>query len=509
LLPINNTPWINEEMAEQYKEYAIYDAWYSGDPARIANLYSGMLYPLHTTAGKFFEDEYYDYVNSRSFFWGKKIVEERRSMIHIPIASDIARLSADLLFSEPPKAIIHEANEENATKEMIATQMRLDEIMQLSEVQSLLLESAETASALGGVFLKVNWDSDIANYPILSIAQPDTAVPSFQWGILKSCSFWKVVREEGAGYNEVYYRLFEHHEVGKIIYALYKGTDDNIGMRISLQAIPETAMLQDEIATGIDDLLVRYIPNIKPNRKHRGSPFGQSDLSGIEALMDALDEVYSSLQRDIRLGQARIMIPESFVQKLPNGEMVFDIDKEVFTMFDIDPLTSKEVGITMSQFEIRTEQHINTCLEYIHRIISSAGYSPQSFGLSIEGNQSGTALNIRERQSFITTAKKQRYWKSAIEDLLYLMLQVDKIHFNSKITPTKPHIEFGDSVASDVSQMASSIDLLSRAKAISIESSVRWTNPDWSNEQVMQEVERIKEENGLSMSSPFQNGDLV
>ena len=84
------------------------------------------------------------------------------------------------------------------------------------------------------------------------------------------------------------------------------------------------------------------------------------------------------------------------MQKLPSGEMAFDIDREVFTLFDLDPLTQKEVGITVSQFEIRTEQHKQTALELLNRIISSAGYSPQTFGLSISGSaESGTALNIR------------------------------------------------------------------------------------------------------------------
>jgi A118 family predicted phage portal protein len=279
-------------------------------------------------------------------------------------------------------------------------------------------------------------------------------------------------------------------------------------MRIGLGSLPETSGLQDEILTGLDDLIVKYIPNVKPNRKHRGSPYGQSDLSGLEGLMDALDETYSSWMRDIRLGKGRIMVPESFLQKLPNGQFVFDIDKEVFTPMEVDPLSAGNVGITNVQFAIRTQEHMDTCLELLHRIISSAGYSPQSFGLSIKGSvESGTALNIRERRSFITQSKKRAYWKTPIEDLMYLMLQIDRLNFNSRIIPERPTVEFGDSLIPDLGQMASAVETLARAQAISIESKVRLSRPELTDEQVMIEVEKIKQEIGVTEVNNNNGGD--
>jgi hypothetical protein len=216
--------------------------------------------------------------------------------------------------------------------------------------------------------------------------------------------------------------------------------------------------------------------------------------------MDSLDETYSSWMRDVRIGKGRIFVPESFVQKLPNGEFAYDMDKEVFQTFDIDPLSAKEVGIKNVQFEIRTQQHMDTCLELLNRIISSAGYSPQSFGLSIKGSvESGTALNIRERRSFITQSKKRAYWKSPIEDMMYLMLLVDQINLGTRIQAEKPTVEFGDSMIPDLGQMASAVETLARAQAVSIESKVRLSRPELSDEQVSVEVQKIKEELGIGI----------
>ena len=41
-------------------------------------------------------------------------------------------------------------------------------------------------------------------------------------------------------------------------------------------------------------------------------------------------------------------------------------------------MSSENAGITLSQFEIRTEQHLNAIRDLIERIVSSAGYAPQS-----------------------------------------------------------------------------------------------------------------------------------
>jgi hypothetical protein len=142
----------------------------------------------------------------------------------------------------------------------------------------------------------------------------------------------------------------------------------------------------------------------------------------------------------------------------------------------------------------------------LNRIISSAGYSPQSFGLSIKGSvESGTALNIRERRSFVTQSKKRAYWKTSIEDLMYMMLQIDQLNFGSRIQPEKPSVEFGDSLIPDLGQMAGAVETLARAQAISIESKVRLSRPELTDEQVLLEVDKIKQEIGVTT---LNNNDL-
>jgi len=94
-----------------------------------------------------------------------------------------------------------------------------------------------------------------------------------------------------------------------------------------------------------DTLAIRYVPNMRPSRVWRSDPIGtylgRSDYSGSESMMDALDEVYTSWQRDIRLAKARLTVPDTWLQPVAmSGEgkpvLRFDEDKELFVALPMD-----------------------------------------------------------------------------------------------------------------------------------------------------------------------------
>src|SRR5690606_1023511 len=106
---------------EIYELYREHDAWYSGDPVRLSDVYSARISPT-----------------PRGRFWATEIKAERRTMLHIPIAGDIAATSANLLFSEPPKFYIPESDE--GISDAQAAQERLAELVDIGDVISRLIE---------------------------------------------------------------------------------------------------------------------------------------------------------------------------------------------------------------------------------------------------------------------------------------------------------------------------------------------------------------------------------
>ena len=473
-MPANGSEYPPKDHKHIQRVYAEHSAWHSGDPAILRKTYA---------------DVPQDYRPRRYMFWTRKGATElqtERHQVHVPLAGDIAQTSADLLFSEPPKFMIPEMETEASAKN---TQENLDALLAQCGFKNKLLEAGELCASMGGVFLRLVWDLDYMKYPNIQIVNPDKAFATFMYGHLVSVAYVTEYEQDG---RQGFYRHIELHSMGKIEHALYYGTQNNFGERVALTAIPETAGLVEEIQLPFDTLASVYVPNQRPLRRLRGLDYGRSDFDGIEGIMDAIDEAYTSWLRDIRLGKSRIIVPTEYLERRGRGRgSAFDVDAEVFTALEIDPNTENK-GIQPVQFEIRDQQHKTTILELIDRAVTGAGYSPQSFGLNIEGRaESGTALKLRERKSFITQAKKQRYWTQPLEDILEKLMILHNEIFNAGYEVFTPTVVWQDSVAPDPRESAQVIETLHRAQSASLETKVRLLHPDFTEDEIEAEVEKI------------------
>jgi len=516
-----NAAWPPADDQPYLRDVATADAWYSGDPAALAKIYTSADDAPRTIVER-----------ARRWFWGTQDRTGRNdpSRLHLPAAADIASTSADLLFGDTPtlkipaahEARVVEADEDDsddgqvevqaaADPRAVAAEERLAELVELDGIASTLLEAAEVGSALGGVYLRPTWDVSLVERPILTVVHADRAVPEFRLGQLTAVTFWRIVKVDGAG---AVWRHLERHEPGQVEHGLYVGTKDHIGGRIHLDRHQETAALLGEhgadddgvvvLPGGIVGLGVRYVPNVLPNRKHRARPLGRADTQGVEGLMDALDETWTSWLRDIRLGKARIIVPDEFIDRSGGrgAGASFDLDQEVFSPLGMDPSSQEKAGITPSQFAIRTEEHARTALALFESVARTAGYSPQSFGM--EGNgaqQTATEVDAREDRSTRTTNRKRRYWRSAIEDVMHMMLVIDAEIFSSGVEPMRPSLEWAMG-GSDLRETASSLNLINLAQAASIETRVRMLHPDWDEPDVVAEVAKVREEIGVAAPDP-------
>jgi len=486
----SHVAWPPERCAGMFASYREHDAWYSGDPARLEAVYGR--YSPHgpgTPAGG----------KLRRFLgWSRNAdAPSDRQRYHVPMPADIATTSADLLFAEPLELAC----------ENDATAARLAQVIADGGVHNTLLEAAETAAALGGVYFRLAWDAEVP-YPMLEAVQADQAVPEWRYGRLHAVTFWWNVYADD---HEVW-RHLERHEAGVIEHALYKGTRDKLGHRMPLTEQPATAELADMltdgdgISTGVSGLTAGYVPNMKPNRRNRTSPYGRSDFDSVEPLFDALDETWTSWMRDLRLAKARLIVPRSMVHSDGRGRGAhFDADQEIFLELDIED----KAGITANQFAIRVAEHRDTALSLVERIIATAGYSGRTFGLPDNGGDvTATEVNSADRRSLITRAKKSRYWAPVLADLFATMLEIDKAHLNPSTVPERPAVAFPEAVAPAPRVVAETIDLLARAEAISTQTKVRMFNPDWDDDRVAEEVARIQAEAGTAVPDPMALGEI-
>ena len=484
-----------------------WDAWYVGKPEHLAALYGAG--PVVHTRPTQYRGGLVGAVSR--FFWGRPVTPrgQQRTRLHVPLAADIATASADLLFAEPPRITV--AGD--------AAQKRLDQIINTPAVHSNLLEAAEVAAALGGVYLRVVWDTDTAAHAMLDAVDADAAVPEWRWRHLSAVTFWETLDHSD---GSTVLRHLERHESGRIVHTLYQGTDDELGRPLPLTEHPVTAWAaplvdaDGAIATGTRRLSAAYIPNIRPSREWRGvpelKPLGRSDFDGVEPMLDALDETYSSWMRDVRLAKARLLVPTGYLQ--PNGPgrgATFDDDQEIFT--ELNMLTGRGDGpppITPSQFAIRVREHADTVEQITHDILRAAGHSPSSFG-DYTGAPGVTATEVVDRRSLSeqTRDKKSRYWSAALGAITAALLDVDRHVFNTPgvAVADDPVVEFGDQAQPDPAELARTAQILLAAEAASTDVRVRLVHPEWDDDQVDAEVARILAETGRAVPdpAPFRN----
>ncbi|NML50549.1 phage capsid protein [Streptomyces sp. R302] len=490
-LPENGAPWPPPEWAPVYAQMRVDDAWYSGDKRRLAAVYEHAPQP-----------------NARRNVWGRRSVDhaapERDRRLHVPLPGDIAATSADLLFADMP-AITVDSTE---------TQTRLDELLDLGRVQQVLLSAGEQAAAMSGVYLRSTWDRAVApDRPLLTVVQPDRAVPEFFLGILRAVTFWQEL--SGSTLSTVW-RHMERHAPGEVEHALYEGTPDNVGRRVPLTEHPVTRALVDSldldgsgatgatVSTGIQQLTASYVPNMLPNRLYRGSPLGRSDYGApLYDQFASLDEVWTSWMRDILLARARLIVPRGYLRDDgPGRGATFDLDREVYDELNMPP--NEGSGITLSQFAIRVEEHQRSAEAIMRQAAQSAGYSAQSFGLEGGGQPiTATESESRDQRSMVTRRKKAGYFRYGIAEQALALLALDNAHFGRRNDLAAPvTVDFGDGVAESEQQTAITLDLLKRAESASAATRVKILHPDWDDTAVKAEVAAILAETGAAAPDP-------
>lgn len=507
-LPTADTPWppTDERVLHALADW---DAWYASDPDRLEARYTGRGYrdvvnrPAQSRGG----------VVGRlaRWFWGNPTPEgEKRDKLHVPLAGDIARTSSELLFSEPPKLLAPEGSGD-------ATQQALDGLME-DGLQPTLLEAGEICAALGGAYLRVVWDEDVSDRPWIDTVAADRAVPEFRYGRLVAVTFWTVLESEGHNDNRVF-RHLERHERGRIFHGLYEGSTISLGAPRPLVDHPATAPFATEvdaeggIDTGAPDhLTAAYVPNVRPARAWRHIPtaayWGQSDFQGIEGLMDALDETYSSWMRDVQNGKGRIIVAQSMLESLGPGQgAAWSEERRIYTGLSMLPRPGDPNPITDVQFEIRVQEHADTCRALIEQAVRQAGYSPSTFGETGDGAAvTATEIKARERRSMTTRGRKAMYWDPGIAAIsaAYLAVLAGERFRVEGLALDPPKVEFQDSITEGPRELAETAELVSRAMAASRETLVQMIHPDWDDEQVQAEVARLKDES--AMADPVMTG---
>ena len=220
--------------------------------------------------------------------------------------------------------------------------------------------------------------------------------------------------------------------------------------------------------------------------------------------MDALDEVYTSWMRDIRLGKSRLMIAKSLLDNVGTGNgQAFNAEQEAYSSMNLLAGADSKLAdqIQQVQFNIRVQEHKETSAQLVQDILRLAGYSSETFGIYDGGGPVKTATEIESKQqrSLLTRDRKIRLWRPAIARIIEKLLAVDNALFNTPLTVQQPDVWFPDGVQDSPLSIAQTVQALKAAGVISDQIAVGMVHPDWDEDEVLEEVKRIQAEQQAAM----------
>lgn len=419
--------------------------------------------------------------------------------IVVPLPATISRAKSRLLFGEALSVTAAETSK-----------ARLTEILTTAAWDSALSGAAELCSALGDIYLSVAWDDGDRPMVIPRVLHPSKIHPTFRWKRLTKATVETVLPPVSHDPGVVW-RHLEHHLPGRIVHELWRGRTDKKGSLRHLDEHPSTAGLAPfvdadmAIATGSERLTIKHVPNALPSTEFPGHEVGEnlgrSDYCSLEGLFWAHNEANRGLLRDERHGRSRIVVSEDMLEGKDGNAL--PLDREIFVGLGAGA-NADDVLFQHTQGEIRLDAHVGMSNHYRDQILQAVGLGAQALGLG-DGSVGQTATEIIARDAITRQTREEatRIWTPALSDFYTMLLEVDKAKFGGPGPgPDGVAVEFPPAATPSIEERARTVQAIVAANACSIRQAVTILHPDWTPEQVTDEVNEIRADNGMAVDDP-------
>lgn len=353
---------------------------------------------------------------------------------------------------------------------------------------------------LGDGALKVSYDKDISDLPILEWSSGDTVDLEYKRGRL-----YEVIFKSYYEKNSKKYLLKEHYGWGYIKYELFDG--DTV---VNLATINQLKDLKD---ITFDKSTMWAMPFfIDENDRFPGR--GASKFDGKYDAFDSLDEVLSQWIEAVRLGKTRLYIPEVLLPRDRKTGAVLPANSfdNQYIETESDMKEGGQNQIKAIQSDIPSDKYLQTYMTYLDLCLQGL-ISPSTLGIDTKKVQDANASY--ERQMEKTTLYTRQGIIEALTDFIPKVVNMT-LKAQESMQGKVPSDDIDISVSFgeyDSPSFDNQIDTISKAKnngIMSIETSVKELYSDSKDEEwIEQEIARLKEEQGIAqMDEPAINQDM-
>ena len=373
-------------------------------------------------------------------------------------------------------------------------------------------------SSEGEVWWRLYSNRDVSDHPLIEFHSRENVVPHFIGHRLVAAAFMSEFlgpdTSDAGNEKRTVWRHFEIHTNGRIENRLYRGTADRIGQGVDLAEHIETEGLEPIWEHGLPGMLCGRIPN-KLGRDRR---LGVSDYKAVEDYLLDLNEAVTIGKENARLTlKKRVVVPNRLLkprtETVDNGDgsrsvierPTFDASEDVFVEDNLDDnLGDSSSGpYKVLEYSFDAEALIAYKRDLVSSALTRAGITPQFVG-AYAGNEgqaeTGTALRVRLIPTTSAANGKGQFWDQAIPQILLLAQLLDQMPVELggfgvqwSAAGEAPTIERTDPLPIDPTEQATRHVALVGAELESAETAIRDLHPDWTDQQVKDELTRIEE----------------
>lgn len=443
-----------------------------------------------------------------------------------PLPGLIADAWADHLFGDDPS--IEPAKPDDAGALDLLLEGNGDLVGDLHAAERVVVGEGEA-------WWRVYADRDVADTPLLEWHNRDEVIPLLIGRrILAAALVTELDRAggvRGRGRATVY-RHLEIHADGAVEHVLFRGTRTRIGETVPLEdhaeledlaaALPGTGSAPRRWAHGLPMLMGRVTNG---RGLHRRLGLGLSDFDRISDILLDLNEAATIGAENARLtAKRRVVVPEGSLSgrgtelrdrgdgiMVPGPAAGFDAGEDVLVASNLDAELGRgqDGPFKVLEYSFDASALITHKRDLVETSLTRVGLTPQYVGVvSDEGAGlalSGTALRLRLIPTTKAGRGKARPWDDALPHVLSLMARLDALRetdggFGRAWTDpaTPPSVERANPLPRDEVEEATVESTLVGAGVRSVRASVESQHPDWTDDQVDEEVDRIREDRPAS-----------
>jgi hypothetical protein len=284
----------------------------------------------------------------------------------------------------------------------------------------------------------------------------------------------------------------------------FKMDGDNVGDQLEISQYASTYDLDipdDVELSGVNELLCGMVTNDETLT----FPRGRSGLRNIDGLQE---EINWTITRDSivfdKHGKPKLAIPKGLWDTVAlqnhrdyGGRFVRNADLEVVSYDE------KSGAVPMYiTWDAKTQQSFEHVTRLIKYMLAISKTSPQAAGLEDGKGDSGVALLYLWIQSVIKAEAIKDKFDAAIKDAVRKCMILENAIGNQNLKISDPVVEWGELLPKADSEKDTEEIEKYAGGVQSLETTVRRMHPDWSEEAIMAEIQKIHDEQTVDSMNP-------